>query len=280
VVDEARLLAGNPWSQFTWVEGQKTPIRQFDAAELLGLLTHVQTGWKDVPVAATAVKVFLWSGCRKLEVAGLTWDMLRVVGDEHHFEVIGKWGVERWFRVPGQLYRELLDLRDPSSPFVFAAYTEQIRQRHSDNAGCLKKVRDDYTPANFGRWVYERVKEWAATSGKGHAYLHVFRKTALQHARRGEDINRRVAEDARVGESVMMTAYVKETDDELRARSNRTYARILASLDGEVARQYGHAEQAAAPLEQQLQSAIAGKDWERAAALSALLARKQRSDAV
>jgi hypothetical protein len=78
----------------------------------------------------------------------------------------------------------------------------------------------------------------------------------------------------------MMTAYVKETDDELRARSNRTYARILAGLDGEVARRYGHAGQAAAPLEQQLQSAVTGQDWERAAALSALLARRERSDAV
>ncbi len=199
VVDEKKLLTSNPWNQFTWIEGTATPIRQFDAEELLGLLTQVETTWQDVPVAAAAVKVFLWSGCRKLEVAGLTWGMHRVVGDEHHFEVVGKWGVERWFRLPASLYRELESLRT-ASPFVFAAYTEQIRRVHADNRGCLKKVREDYTAENFGRWVYERVKEWAEKQAKGRAFLHVFRKTALQHARRGEDINRRDDDQLRQGD--------------------------------------------------------------------------------
>jgi len=279
VVDEGKLLTANPWNQFTWIEGPKATIRQFDGDELLDLLDHVEAAWKDVPVAAAAVKLFRWSGCRKLEVAGLTWDMLRVVGSEYHFEIVGKWGVERWFRVPEALYRELQALRT-DSPFVFAAYTEQIRRFHAGNAGCLRKIRDDFRAENFGRWVYERVKEWAEQSGTGRAYLHVFRKTALQHARRGEDINRQVAEDACVGEAVLMTNYVKETDEELRARSNRTFARILASLPAEVARCYGHVEQELTPLEKQLESAIAARDWDRVAALSALLAQRDRPDAM
>jgi hypothetical protein len=278
VVGEAKLLPSNPWNQFTWVEGRKTSIRQFDAGELLGLLTHVETAWREVPVAAAAVKVFLWSGCRKLEVAGLTWDAARVVGAEHHFEVVGKWGVERWFRVPGPLYQELAALRT-SCPYVFAAYTGQIRRAHADNLGCMKKIRDEFTPENFGRWVYERVKEWAAGHGQGRAFLHVFRKTALQHARRGEDVNRQVAEDARVSEGVMMAAYVKETDDELRARSNRTFNRIMASLPAEVASRYGHVEQATTPLEGQVQAAIAERKWEFAAILTAQLARTRQGEA-
>ena len=128
--------------------------------------------------------------------------------------------------------------------------------------------------------LIKRVKEWAEKHAKGRAYLHLFRKTALQHARRGEDINRQVAEDARVGEAVMMANSVKETDDELRARSNRTFARIVASLPGEVACRYGHADQAPTPLERQLEAAMAAKDWDRVAALSALLARRDRPDAV
>jgi integrase len=279
VVTEAKLLTSNPWTQFTWIEGTKAAIRQFDAAELLSLLAEVQETWEDVPVAAAAVKVFLWSGSRKLEVAGLTWDMLRVVGQEYHFEVVGKWGVQRWFRIPEAVYQELDALRCPGNPFVFAAYTEQLRKRHAENVGCLKKIREDFTARNFGRWVYERVKEWAEKCGKGRAFLHVFRKTVLQHARRGEDINRQVAEDARVGEAVMMTAYVKETDDELRARSNRTFARIVASLPPDVARRYGHMDLAPTPLEQQLAAAVVAKDWERVTALSVLMAKKRRPDA-
>src|SRR5262245_25208631 len=183
IVEEAKLLPSNPWNQFTWIEGRPTALRQFDSEELLGLLDHAEEAWPEVPVAATAIKVFLWSGSRKLEVAGLTWGMLRVVGDEYHFEVVGKWGVERWFRVPEPVYRELLALRT-DSPFVFAGYTEQLRRAHARNRGCLKKIREEFTARNFGRWAYERVKEWSQTSGKGKAFLHVFRKTALQHARR------------------------------------------------------------------------------------------------
>jgi hypothetical protein len=214
VVAEDKLLTVNPWTQFTWVEGTDTPIRQFDAGELVSVLDFLEEGWQGVPVAALAVKVLLWSCCRKLEVAGLTWGAGRVftndrrvvcasdcslaadggiavqgrpiVAAEVHFEVVGKWGVERWFRIPGPLFRELLAHRT-DSPFVFSAYTEQIRRLHADNPGCLKKVRDEFTPQNFGRWVYERIKDWAATHTAGDAYLHVFRKTGLQFPHDGEE---------------------------------------------------------------------------------------------
>ena len=138
VVPEDKLIAGNPWGQFTWIEGTRTPLRQFDAAELVSLLDFVEGGSPDVPVAALAVKVLLWSCCRKLELAGLTWDMLRLIGPadapaEVHFDFVGKHGVPRWFRIPDGLYRELLAQRVPGRPEVFAAYTPQIRRRHAGN---------------------------------------------------------------------------------------------------------------------------------------------------
>jgi hypothetical protein len=279
VVEEAKLLSANPWTQFPWIEGTSSPIRQFDGEELLALLGYLETTWAAVPVAALAAKLFLWSCCRKLEVAGLTWGSLRLVGPrddpaEAHFEVVGKWGVERWFRVPLSLYRELKAVEEEGSAYVLAAYTRQVSQAHADNPGCLKKIRGEYVPRNFGRWFYERVKEWSAGHPKGRAFVHHFRKTGLQHARRGEDINREVAADARVGESVLMTSYVKETDEELRARSNRTYRRLLASLAGEVARRYGHAEAGPSRLERQLQEAMAAKDWPLVRELSARLERQ------
>src|SRR5207249_4834030 len=74
VVDEKRMLTSNPWSQFTWIEGRSRPIRQFDGEELLlSLLTFFESK-NGVSVGPAAVKLFLWSCCRKLEVAGLTWD--------------------------------------------------------------------------------------------------------------------------------------------------------------------------------------------------------------
>jgi hypothetical protein len=60
------------------------------------------------------------------------------------------------------------------------------------------------------------AKDWSKSNLKGPAFVHIFRKTTLQHARRGEDIARQIARDAMVSESVLMTNYVKETDEEMR----------------------------------------------------------------
>jgi integrase len=221
VVDAEKLLTSNPWNQFTWIEGTKRPIRQFDAAELVSLLDYLETTWSGVPIASAAAKVFLWSGCRKLEITGLLWDSLRLVGNECHFEIVGKWGVERWFRLPEAVYQELLSYRT-KSPFVFAAHNEQLRRFRAGRANLITALAPEFSPEKFGDWFYTRISEWSKVSAKGHAYVHIFRKTTLQHARRGEDINRQVAADARVSESVMMTNYVEETAEELRQRSNRT----------------------------------------------------------
>jgi hypothetical protein len=83
----------------------------------------------------------------------------------------------------------------------------------------------------------------------------------LQHARRGEDITRQIASDTRVSESVLMTNYLKETDEEMRQRSNRTYRRIQASLSSEVAARYGYVQDARSEMESQLRAAIDAKDW-------------------
>lgn len=140
VVPEAKLLSSNPWNQFTWIEGTRSPIQHFDANELLDFVAYLEDHWADVPVGALATKVLLWSCCRKLEISGLNWDDLRLVEGQVHFEVVGKWGVERWFRIPDPLYRQMLTHRT-GSPFVFAAYVDQITKVHAGNGGCLKKIR-------------------------------------------------------------------------------------------------------------------------------------------
>jgi len=275
VVDAGKLLTANPWNQFNWIEGVQQPIRQFDSEELLSLLTFLETKWKEVPLGALTAKVFLWSSARKQEVASLQWSQVRVAVHEYHFQIVGKWGVERWFRLPEALYNELLAYRT-DSPFVFAEYNEQIRRRHADKPGTVKKITEEFDPKNFGRWFYERIKEWSKSSPKGRAFVHIFRKTTLQHARRGEDINRQVAADARVGESVMMTNYVKETDEEMRQRSNRTFQRILASLSSEVALRYGHIEVNTSDLARRLQAATEAQNWPLVAAIASRMSQGRR----
>ena len=201
----------------------------------------------------------------------MTWNALRLVGDECHFEIIGKWGIERWFRLPEAVYQELLNFRT-ASPFVFAAYTDQLRRFHAHHPNLINSVVTEFSAKRFGSWFYHRVKEWSRSNPKGSAFVHVFRKTSLQHARRGEDIARQIANDARVSESVLMTNYVKETDEEMRQRSNRTYWRIHASLSPAVAARYGCIRNARSEVESQLRVAIDTKDWVTASEIAKRLA--------
>ena len=126
VVEERKLLQSNPWHKFQWIEGSDREIRQFDGTELVSLLDYFQVKWPGVTVALALTKVFLWSWGRRNEIAGLTWGDVRLVGDERHFEIVGKWGVEKWFRIPEVLYQDLLKLKS-DSPFVFAAYCDQLQ---------------------------------------------------------------------------------------------------------------------------------------------------------
>lgn len=120
------------------------------------------------------------------------------------------------------------------------------------------------------------MKEWGEKSGCG-AYVHLFRKTALQMAWDGEDeVGERVAEDAGVGKSVLLGHYVKP---KLWRRSNRTYYRIQASLSPEVASPFGHVETPISALERKLEAAKADKDWPLVAELAARLVKERQSEA-
>jgi len=273
VVASEKLLAENPWKQFTWIEGKERPLRQFDPAELLSILDYFEEHWPITTVAALVTKVFLWSWGRKSEVVGLRWDMLRQVGSEVHFEIVGKWGVVKWFRIPESLYEDLQKIKI-DSPFVFAAYSNQIRQQHrqKNRSRFAARVSRSFSPQHLGDWMYERIKQWSEGQIRGAAYLHVFRKTSLQYARRGEDTNQRVAMDARLGARVMMTSYIRETDEELRQKSTRTFERIASGFPTEVIGRYGFEFPSEnSLLVDQLKEAVEAENWSTAAELSVML---------
>lgn len=275
VVNEKKLLTVNPWTQFTWIEGTKKPIRHFTGDELRSLLQFFANDWSEVRVGKLAAQVLFWSCCRKLEIASLSWTSLRLVRHEVHFQIVGKWGVERYFRIPEQLYAELLAARLPTSEFVFAAYCEQVRNAHADNRGCLKKIRPEFDPKNFASWFYARIKEWSASQTNGNANVHVFRKTSLQLAFDGEELetSQKVADDAGVSEAVLLGHYVNPT---LWRKSNRTYQRILASLPPDLSILFGYIEGDRDRLSRELEVAKDQGDWSLVAKLAADLERLKR----
>jgi hypothetical protein len=123
-------------------------------------------------------------------------------------------------------------------------------------------------------WFHEQLKTWSQTTAKGPATLHVFRKTSLQFARVGEDVNRLVATDAKLTTEVMMSHYVAEGDEQLRQRSNRMYRRLIAGVADRVLERYGYRESLPS-TQQQLQAAIAHEDWQLATDLTSKLAQEQ-----
>lgn len=68
---------------------------------------------------------------------------------EHHFYVEGKCEVRRWVRIPEGLFRELEAVRVEGNPYVFAAYTQQLRRfyERSTRPGTAKLVKDEFDPA-------------------------------------------------------------------------------------------------------------------------------------
>ena len=212
------------------------------------------------------------AGSSREEVAALKWEDLREVGDEVHFDTVGKWGVEKWFRVPRSVYDELLSFRT-DSPFIFAKLNDQIREFHlaegrKSAAGMVKEF-DVY---NAGRWFYERVRAWSG----GEACVHMLRKTVLQYARAGQDAARSLAKDARVSQGVMMTHYVKEEDLQHQAASNAMFQRLCLSMTPEVARAFGHQHSPTAMLEQRLREAVGSRNWPLVGEIAKKLAKQDR----
>lgn len=276
-VDEKKLLTSNPFHEFDWIEGEHKPRRQFSAEELLSLMEFLETDWKQVTAGALACKVLLWSWLRREEVTSLMWSDYRHFHGEHHFEVVGKQGVRKWFRVPDSLYQDLAAIRT-DSPFVFSAYPKQLLICHANKPTWLQHVDEEYAPERLGEWLYDRIKDWAQRQGNP-AYVHTFRKTAMQFARRGEDVNPQVAAALRVSPRVMLGHYVNEDDALLHRYSNDTFNRIAAALPVEVACRYGYKEAEHSSLQRQLHVAIASENWDLAKELAARLAGNGRSEA-
>jgi hypothetical protein len=183
--------------------------------------------------------------------------------------------------VPDEVFHELESQRVEGDPHVFAAYTTQLRHFYegSTRPGTAKIVNPTFDPTRLGDWFYERVVGWAETQPGGHAYIHTFRKTGFQFTRSGEDLNRRVAEDACVSEKVMLNHYVTERDPELRAKSNRTFERLAAALPPAVAVRFGYLAPQEDPLEEKLREATERKDWDLVGRLSSELRSRRQASA-
>ncbi|WP_145093252.1 hypothetical protein [Anatilimnocola aggregata] len=253
----------------------KKAKRHFNDEELLSVLDFLEREWSSVTAAAVAVKTCLWTWNRVAELANLSWDDCKQIGQECHFSILGKWNKLKWARLPLGLVEELRAIRT-NSPFVFAAYSKQVRSHylHAGQNGIAAQVNAEYSPEAFVSWFQDRIKQWAVATGRKEVTVHVFRKTSLQNAKRGEDVNRLVAKDAKLSEAVMTGYYTSEEDEEMRHASNRSFHRLVLSLSHEVASRYGYRpENKLTDLKERLTAATAVEDWSLVGQLAAELSR-------
>jgi hypothetical protein len=144
--------------------------------------------------------------------------------------------------------------------------------------GATDMVGQQYDPTAFADWFHDQLVDWSRTAPNGHATQHAFRKTGLQFAYRGGVASKKVAQDASITESVMLDHYVDETDDELRLKSNQTFARIASSLPPKVAERYDYFPQReGARPEEVLRVAIEQKDFQAARAILDQMEKEARS---
>ena len=276
VVAKEMLLTTNPWHHFTWISKRSKDIRHLSDEELLSMLDYFSSSWPQVPIVSIAVKICFWTWNRLSELTNIRWDHLRSFDGDYHFEIIGKWGVEKWARIPTKLFNELETMRVQGNPFIFAAYNEQLRCHHltKGKPNDAKLVGTDFNPVALGEWLQVKIADWAKDCGWEHAHPHVIRKTSLQRARVGEDINRKLAEDARLGAGVMLASYVVEGDNEHRQRSDRMYWRLTKALPPNLVEQFGFTQaQPNELLKMEIQKAMARGDWKNVALLSLELSR-------
>ena len=83
------------------------------------------------------------------------------------------------------------------SPYVFAAYTEQLREhyRRGPYPQTAKIVGAEFDPELLYRWLHTKIRKWADVMGRERASHHSFRKTGLQTVKRGDNRNEEVAKD-------------------------------------------------------------------------------------
>ena len=101
------------------------------------LLDFFEGRWPMMTTAALFAKVSLWMWARRSEVTSLCWEDVRIIHGECHFNFIGKKGVRKWARIPVAVYEQLSQAKT-DSPYVFAAYNDQLRRHHQANGNfCL-----------------------------------------------------------------------------------------------------------------------------------------------
>jgi hypothetical protein len=204
----------------------------------------------------------------------LEWKDCRSYQTDIHFDFIGKWGIERWARIPILLFEELHRFRNQSS-YVFAGYVDQLRDYYlqSQQNHHAMRVGDVYSPKAIADWFHDKLRHWHQSTGAPPATQHVFRKTFLQFARRGDNRAAAVANDARVSKEVLERHYTDEEEEELRQMSNRIFDRLMAGLPLEVLERYGQKVDQITQNKSDLLAAYESGDWPEAARLAAELNR-------
>jgi hypothetical protein len=89
-----------------------------------------------------------------------------------------------------------------------------------------------------------------------------------------DDANRRVADDACVGEGVLLGDHVTGEDDQLRAKSNRIFQDLVAAFSPALTARYGYLPAQGESLEERLRG---GDDWHPVLRLAAEPDQMERS---
>ena len=183
-ISDSEKLDGNPWES---IRGELPQLPRIDPVQVdlaKGELQKLHDAFDGRPVAQLFIKASVWAAGRLEEMTLAKWDWIDDQGYVDIPDDVAKWGKGRVIRLPLSIVAQLEAYRVSGSPYLFAGFTEEYRQRSNRHAGRIR----EYNPGTYDLICKHIVKAAKATGLRGVSH-HALRRTAMELSDQGELLN-------------------------------------------------------------------------------------------
>jgi len=176
-------VTGNPWEAMS---GELPEVPKKDPIQLdpdNGEFEKLYGAFDGRPVAQMLLVVSKWAAGRREEITYCQWDW---IDDRGYIDIpddIAKWGKGRVVRIPLAVLQRLKELKEPTSPLVFAGFREVYRRTSKHGKRMLPT-----SPERLYEFVGEHISNAAKQLGLKGVTHHAIRRTAMELSDQGEEI--------------------------------------------------------------------------------------------
>jgi hypothetical protein len=181
--------------------------------------------FKELPVGELFIITSLWCWGRITEMSLMEWGWFQ--GEYIKIPKIkGKGGRGKLARIPPAILERLKAIRDASSPYVFARWTEDFRGRSTRPT----RVKP-FTPKRMREQMHDLIPTFAEAIGRPEISHHALRRTTMQRAReaRIRQAEKDVARNLQTTHGNMTTNYTSPLE-ETKSYADSIYTNLTIAL--------------------------------------------------